>query len=350
MSAFFGAYQCQALHHACRYLFMIVRITKALLLLQFIAVLAIAALAETVFLVSGHAYALLSGLAAVLLLRLLITANNFSLAWRYRSETPHQYQVRPWQACELFFGEFKATMLSSSWSMPLHTFSRRIAANPATLPVLLIHGYGCNSGYWHAMSKALNRANITHYAIDLEPVLGGIDEYVPMIHEAMERICRENGGSKTVIVAHSMGGLAARAYLRDHGSSRIAKVVTLGTPHHGTGLARFGVGLNTRQMRWTAGEQEGLPSAWLRKLAESEDESVYRLIVSIYSHHDNIISPQTSSHLDGARNIEFHGIGHVALASHALVQAQVIREIRDVQQAVAASCSRSRHSEHAAPP
>lgn len=239
--------------------------------------------------------------------------------------------------------------MSSSWTMPFHTFSRRIVANPATPPVLLIHGYGCNSGYWHAMSKALIRANITHYAINLEPVLGGIDEYVPKIHEAVEHICRENGGSKTVIIAHSMGGLAARAYLRDHGSRRIARVITLGTPHHGTALARFGIGLNTRQMLWTLGEQECLSSAWLRKLAASEDESVYRLIVSIYSHQDNIVSPQTSSHLNGARNIEFHGIGHVALASHALIQAQVIREIRDVQPPSAAPCSRPCHGEHANP-
>lgn len=315
---------------------MIVRITRILLLLQLIIVLAMAALAEMVFRVPSHAYALLSGAAIVLLLRLMITANNFSLAWHYRSETPRQYRVRPWQACKLFWGEFKATMTASSWTMPFCTFFRRIAADPATPPVLLIHGYGCNSGYWHAMSKALIQANITHYAIDLEPVIGGIDEYVPMIHEAVERICRETGDSKIAIVAHSMGGLATRAYLRDHGSSRIAKVITLGTPHHGTGLAHFGIGLNTRQMLWTVGEQEGLPSEWLRKLTASEDKAVYRLIVSIYSHHDNIVSPQTSSHLNGARNIEFHGIGHVALASHALVQAQVIREIRDVRQPAAA--------------
>lgn len=324
-----------ALHDASEN-FMVVRITRILLLMQFSIALAIAALAETVFHVSGHAYALLFGAATVLLLRLLITANNFSLAWGYRSETPREYQVQPWQACKLFLGEFRATMTSSSWTMPFHTFSKRIATNPTAAPVLLIHGYGCNSGYWHAMSKALIRANITHYAIDLEPIIGGIDEYVPMIHEAVERICEETGNSKIIIVAHSMGGLATRAYLRDHGSSCIAKVITLGTPHHGTGLARFGIGLNTRQMRWSVGEQEGLSSEWLHKLAMSEDKSVYRLIVSIYSHHDNIVSPQTSSHLHGARNIEFHGIGHVALAFHPLIQAQVIREIRDVRQSATA--------------
>lgn len=304
---------------------MIVRITRTLLVIQILAVLTIALLTAKEF----HAYALLFGAGTILLLRLLVTANNFSLAWRYRSETPPPHRIRFWRACKLFFREFKASMMASSWTMPFHPFSQRIADNPSTPLVLLIHGYGCNSGYWHFMSKALIRANITHYAVNMEPLLCGIDEYVPIIHEAVERICKETGRDKIVIVAHSMGGLAARAYLRDHGDIRIAKLITLGTPHHGTGLARFGIGLNTSQMLWTVGEQEGLSSKWLRDLEASEDKSTYKLIVSLYSHHDNIVSPQTSARLEGAKNIEFQGIGHVALASHPEIQAQVIREIRD---------------------
>ena len=304
-----------------------------LLAVQILMAMAIAALTAKAL----HAYALLFGAGTILLLRLLITANNFSLAWRYRSETPSQYRIRFWRACKLFFGEFKATMMASSWTMPFHTFFKRIADHPSTPPALLIHGYGCNSGYWHFMSKALRHANITHYAVDMEPLFCGIDEYVSTIHEAVERICKETGCDKIVIVAHSMGGLAARAYLRDHGSARIAELITLGTPHHGTGLARFGIGLNTSQMLWTVGEQEGLSSKWLRNLEASEDKSAYKLIVSIYSHHDNIVSPQISARLEGAENIEFQGIGHVALASHPEIQAQVIRHIRDISRITSTS-------------
>ncbi|HZW12715.1 MAG TPA: alpha/beta fold hydrolase [Noviherbaspirillum sp.] len=272
--------------------------------------------------------ALAASIGSVLLIRMFITFNNFVLARRYRSELPLHFRIGWWQACRLFLTEFKATMTSSSWTMPFRTFTRRNPHDPEGLPVLLIHGYGCNSGYWHSMSKALVQAKIVHYAVDMEPVIGGIDEYVPIIHEAIERISNETGHDKVILVGHSMGGLVARAYLRVHGSERIAKVITLGTPHHGTGLAHFGVGLNTQQMRWTATEQEGLASDWLRDLAASEGADIYRLFVSIYSHHDNIISPQRSSHLAGAKNIEFHAIGHVALGLDPVIQAQVIREIR----------------------
>lgn len=307
---------------------MIVRITRLLLLIQFLAAVGVCFAVTRVFQINT-ALAALIGIGFVVLFRILITANNFFLAWRYRSMTPERYQIAWWEACRLFAGEFRATMTASSWMMPFRIFSKRPAPQPQGLPVLLIHGYGCNSGYWHAMSKALSNANITHHAIDMEPVIGGIDEYAPPIHVAIERLCRETGHDKIVIVAHSMGGLAARSYLRIHGPKRIAKAITLGTPHHGTGLAHFGVGLNTHQMRWTATEQEGLASEWLRELAASETPSIRRLFVSIYSHHDNIISPQTSSHLPDAKNIEFHAIGHVALALHPRIHAQVIREIRE---------------------
>ena len=309
---------------------MVTLITRLLLLFQFLIVVALfLALREKM----PGALALASSLGAVILFRLSLAANNFFLAWRNGSTTPSHCHLGLRDSLRLFAGEFRASMTSSSWTMPFLAFTRRTPSNPQGLPVLLIHGYGCNSGYWHAMSKVLLNAGITHHAVDMEPVFGGIDEYVPMIHEAAARLCADTGQDKIIILAHSMGGLAARAYLRVHGTARIAKVITLGTPHHGTALASFGIGLNTRQMHWSESEQESLSSEWLHTLAKEENPSIYRLFVSIYSHHDNIIAPQTSSHLEGARNIEFHGIGHVALASHPRIQTKVIDEIRHASDA-----------------
>lgn len=308
---------------------MIARITRILLLLQLLIAAGVS-FALVRLLHFGIPLAAMLGVGMVLLIRLTISANNFRIASRYRSTLPDHYQIDQWQACSLFAQEFYASMVSSSWTMPFLSFSKHVPEKPEGLPVLLIHGYGCNSGYWHSMSKALLRARVAHHAVDLEPVVGGIDEYVPIIRGAAERLCAELGRDRIIIVAHSMGGLAARAYLRAHGSSRIAKIITLGTPHHGTALAEFGVGLNTHQMRWSPAEQEGLCSDWLRELAADENPSMYRLFVSIYSHHDNIVSPQTSSHLEGARNIEFNAIGHVQLALDPRIQAQVISEIKNV--------------------
>jgi triacylglycerol esterase/lipase EstA (alpha/beta hydrolase family) len=115
--------------------------------------------------------------------------------------------------------------------------------------------------------------------------------------------------------------------MRRHGSARVARVITLGTPHHGTSLASFGLGVNAAQMRRAKGAAEGPESAWLRALAAAEDSATRALITSIYTHHDNIIAPQTSSVLPGARNLEFGGVGHVALGSNARILGAVMREL-----------------------
>jgi pimeloyl-ACP methyl ester carboxylesterase len=81
--------------------------------------------------------------------------------------------------------------------------------------VLLIHGYACNSGYWLPMSKLLTQARISHYGIDLEPPGASIDAFVPQVRAAVQRLREATGSAQVIIVGHSMGGLVARAYLRD---------------------------------------------------------------------------------------------------------------------------------------
>jgi triacylglycerol lipase len=306
----------------------VVRVTRALLVLQFLAVAGIAKLVASQFGLPSIWFGIPFGILAVLFVRMQITANNFFLASRYQCKTMDRHCPSLPQIAKLYLEEFRSTMTASSWTMPFRTFQKWVADSPSSLPVLLIHGYGCNSGFWHKMSKALAAQSITHYAIDLEPVLGGIDDYVSVVHGAIEKIQQETGNPKVIIVAHSMGGLVARAYMRRHGHSRIARAITLGTPHHGTGVAHFGVGMNCKQMQWSHGAESGVTSSWLHGLAESENEDVYRLITSIYSRHDNIVSPHNSPVLPGATNIALSGIGHVALGFSPKVHSLVIEEIR----------------------
>jgi triacylglycerol esterase/lipase EstA (alpha/beta hydrolase family) len=299
-----------------------------LLAVQGLAVLGIYAACLHFLKVQSSLLALALGLAAVLLLRLLIVANNFVLAWWHRSPTPAEYRLR-WPALlRLFLLEYAASMASSSWTMAFGGVDKKVFADTQTLPVLLVHGYGCNSGYWQAMSRVLAHEHITHYALDLEPVFGDIDGFVPALENAATRVLQETGAPKLIVLAHSMGGLVVRAWLRDHGAGKVARIITLGTPHRGTALANFGWGANSRQMRWRGRGMAGEASLWLQRLAQGEDPAQRALITSIWSHHDNIVSPQESSRLEGARNIEVSGIGHVTLAFSPQVQNLVLQEIR----------------------
>jgi triacylglycerol esterase/lipase EstA (alpha/beta hydrolase family) len=296
---------------------MIKRLIILLLLIQAGAVLALAAAAHRWWGLAWPA-ALALGLAAPLLLRVVISTNNFLMSWHAGSITPPEHALNPASAARLLLHEFRAATLTSCWYM-LRPIGMRLQPDARGLPVLMIHGYVCNSGYWLPMSKLLTRAHISHYGIDLEPLGASIDAYVPQVHAAVERLCAETGSAQVIILGHSMGGLVARAYLRQHGHARVARVVTLGTPHHGTVLAHFGPGSNAAQMR--------RGSEWLGLLNASEANLQRALFSSIYSVHDNIVAPQDSSELPGARNLVFGAIGHVALGHHPEVMRCALREI-----------------------
>lgn len=291
----------------------------AILLLQLAAALAIGWGVLHWWPQGGPWAAALLALAGVAAVRLAISLNNFHMAARAASVTPEEHRLDWRGALRLFYAEFRASMLTTSWHLLRPNRRLHLAAG---VPVLLLHGYGCNSGYWVHLSARLRQAGISHMALDLEPIAGSIDQYADRIHAALERLCQAAGSPQAIIVAHSMGGLASRAYLRRHGARRVARVITLGTPHHGTALASFGPGVNAREMR--------LGSPWLAALAAGETPETRALFVSLWSHHDNIIAPQDSSFLPGARNIAFGGVGHVALGADECILRAVMDEIAAV--------------------
>ncbi|HEX4944527.1 MAG TPA: alpha/beta fold hydrolase, partial [Usitatibacteraceae bacterium] len=133
-------------------------------------------------------------------------------------------------------------------------------------------------------------------------------------------VTQATGQGRAILVCHSMGGLAARAYLRAHGADRVAGIVTLGSPHHGTVLAVLGAGRNARQMR--------IGSDFLRDLERSEGEGGPGCAaVSVYTVHDNLVAPQDSSRLAWARNVSLHGVGHLAMLLDARVHQAVVDEV-----------------------
>lgn len=300
------------------------RLLRLILLVQALFAAAIA-LAAVHWFDAAPWQGILFGLVCVVLVRLAINANNFLLSARVASPTPPAFRLGLSRQLRMMAQEFITSMRVTSWHMPRARPHTRIYRDAPLPPVLLLHGYGCNSGYWAQLVPLLDAARISHATLDLEPLTGDIDGYAAQIEAGMQALCAEAGAGQAAIVAHSMGGVAARAWMRAFGSARLARLITLGSPHHGTCLAAFGIGLNAAQMGRTS--QEGPACDWLRALDASEDAGKRALITSIYTHHDNIVSPQTSAELAGARNLALGGVGHVALGSNRRALAAVMAEL-----------------------
>ena len=171
--------------------------------------------------------------------------------------------------------------------------------------VVLVHGFLCNRGVWLPWLPALRARGHAYVALTLEPAFGSVDDYVAAIDTAMRQV-QAATGLPPVLVGHSMGGLAARAWLRTLAqppAQRVYRILTLGTPHHGTWPARFSHTTNGMQMR--------LDSPWLQALAASEGAAQRALFSCWYSDCDNIVYPTRSAILDGADNHLLQGLGHV---------------------------------------
>lgn len=207
------------------------------------------------------------------------------------------------------------------WRQPF-----RWRAEPDWLPagsrargIVFVHGFVCNRGFWAPWLRRCRAEGIPHVAVNLEPVHGPIDDYAATVEAAVRQVA-EATGRAPVLVCHSMGGLAARAWMRRHGGEgRVAHVVTLGTPHHGTWLARFSHLPNGRQMR-PRGE-------WLDGLG-AHGSLVPAAFTCWYANADNIVFPPATATLRGADNRLVRGAAHVDLAFRPQVIGETLALVR----------------------
>ena len=216
-----------------------------------------------------------------------------------------------------WWGEVRIAPQVFCWRQPfrwraLPDTHRLDPGHQATRAVVFVHGFLCNRGFWLPWMRELRALGIPYTSVNLEPVFGSIADYIPVVEEAISRAQRLTGQAP-ILVCHSMGGLAARAWLGHdaQAAQRVHQVITLGTPHHGTWIGRFSLGANVQQMRQN--------HEWLTTLATGETTRgavPYQRFVCWYSNADNLVFPASTAMLPGADNRHVPGVAHVALAFH----------------------------------
>jgi hypothetical protein len=182
--------------------------------------------------------------------------------------------------------------------------------------ILFVHGYMCSGGFWAPWIKHLHTLRRPFSCVSLQPALGDIDGYAPQIEAEFRRLHAATGVAP-LIVCHSMGGLAVRAWWRQRlqqgaRAGRLAvplDIVGLACPHRGTWVAGLGLGRAARQMR------EGSP--WLAELAAFESSLVGKekpSWVCLYSDCDNMVYPPRNAVLQDGRESLLAGLAHIELA------------------------------------
>jgi len=187
------------------------------------------------------------------------------------------------------------------------------------IPVLLVHGFGCNYRVWDSLVPALRAQGHTVLAINLEPPFTSIDDYAPQLENAVQALRAATKRPSVAIVAHSMGGLAVRAWIRGFGSGSATRVITLGTPHAGTRVPQWIAFPNTLQMAWHSG--------WLANLTVAETEAIRSKFCIGITSQDNIVFPQREQTLPGVVPRVFDGLGHLQLCTSAEARRWVCHEL-----------------------
>lgn len=198
-------------------------------------------------------------------------------------------------------------------------------ASRSAVPVLLVHGFICNHRLWDDMARALRQAGHPVLAVDLEPLFVSIDDYASVIDAAVIRLQKQTRAQQIALVGHSMGGLAIRAWLRTLKPARlarVARVITLGSPHQGTIIPQPVTTPNGLQMRWH--------SDWVQALQASEGSSLAPLMQIALSLDDNICCPQREQVLPGVPVTEFRGVGHLEMCLNPRVIDWTCQQLGDI--------------------
>jgi triacylglycerol lipase len=179
--------------------------------------------------------------------------------------------------------------------------------------VLLVAGYGGSTGSLQALQQRLQAAGRT---VEVVPPVGDntgdLRAQARQLQSAAQRAV--SAGSPSVdVVGYSAGGVVARIWVAElDGGSLARRVVTLGSPHHGTQIAAFAAGLApTACPAACRGLAPG--SDLLRGLAEAPSGPVW---TSVWTANDQTVVPPDSARLSGAVNVELQQVCPDAQVAH----------------------------------
>ncbi len=122
-------------------------------------------------------------------------------------------------------------------------------------------------------------------------------------------------GGRIDIVAHSLGGLVSRTYIQALGGDRrVDRLITLGTPHHGSHAAWWAPTKFVRQLA-----PRGPFLTWLNGLAWPDRVA----ITSLSAGTDHLVLPSDSAHYPHGRWTRHEALGHTGL----LLSPNVFRDV-----------------------
>ena len=191
---------------------------------------------------------------------------------------------------------------------------------PAPDPILFVHGWQGSAAEWRPMIARFRRdgwgdRQLFAWTFGDRASNAAI---AASISTRIDQILAATGAARVDIVAHSMGSLSTRYYLKNLARpGRVDAWVSLGGPNHGTEAARLCFSTACREMR------PGSP--FLAALNRGDETPGAARYATWWTPCDEVVQPAASAALDGAENHQTRCLSHLQL----LTDSAVYRGVRD---------------------
>jgi triacylglycerol lipase len=194
------------------------------------------------------------------------------------------------------------------------------ARPPSRDPVLFVHGWRGDRAQWVPMLRRFREDGWADARLYSWTYNSGQSNAVTaeQLSRRIDQILVATRASRVDVVAHSMGALPTRYYLKKlRGDDKVDAWVSLAGPNHGTSAAEICFSAACREMR--------IGSAFLAELNAEDETPGDPRYATWWSPCDEIIDPDASVALDGAANHRTHCIYHLDF----FTDPHVYRGVRD---------------------
>jgi triacylglycerol lipase len=172
-----------------------------------------------------------------------------------------------------------------------------VTSSPARLdvPIVLVPGWFDTARELAALRIRLSAAGASHVeTVTFREPTGGNRDHAEEIDSVVSQVLAETGADQVDIVAHSMGGLATRWFLKTHPEAPVRRVVFIASPHRGTLSAH---------LAWGEGRDEMMPdSPFLQSLNSGDPVPAGIEAMTIRTPIDTRVVPGESATLPGVED------------------------------------------------
>jgi hypothetical protein len=200
--------------------------------------------------------------------------------------------------------------------------------------VLLVPGYGGGTDSLDVLAARIRATGRQAVVVQLPD--GGVGDLTQQAGVLDGYVAKALGGAPSVdLIGYSAGGVVVRLWVEEHdGSAKARRVITLGSPFHGTTVAAAGAAAGAGTGACPAACQQLVPgSSLLTQLEAAAPVAGHPPWLSVWTQDDQTVDPPTSAELPEAVDVPVQSVcpgeqvSHSQLPTDSAVTGLVLRAL-----------------------